>query len=254
MAAFGPFEAKPHLAVAVSGGTDSLALTLLAAEWAKARGGVVLALTVDHGLRREAAAEARQVGKWLRAQRIPHRILRWEGKKPKTGIQEAAREARYGLLTERCRKEGILHLLLAHHQEDQAETFLFRMMRGSGIEGLAAMPRLAEREDLRLLRPLLEIPKARLRATLEAAGQDWIEDPSNADRAFARVRLREAFPALAGKGVTAERVHKMTQHLARVRAELDGTTALLLAAGATLYPEGHARLRKEPFLSVPMEC
>ncbi|MCE2510217.1 MAG: tRNA lysidine(34) synthetase TilS [Alphaproteobacteria bacterium] len=254
MAAFGPFEAKPRLAVAVSGGADSLALTLLAADWAKARGGAVLALTVDHGLRKEAAAEARQVAKWLRARRIAHRVLRWQGTKPKTGIQAAAREARYGLLMERCRKEGILHLLLAHHAEDQAETFLFRLARGSGVEGLAGMPRLSERADLRLLRPLLDIPKDRLRETLEAEGQAWIEDPSNRNRAFARVRLRDALPALARDGVTVERLQMATRHLAQVRAELETVTAMLLAAGATLYPEGYARLRGEPFRSVPVEC
>ena len=118
MAAFDPFEAKPRLAVAVSGGADSLALTLLADRWAKARGGEVLALTVDHGLRDAAAGEARQVAKWLRARQVPHRVLRWQGRKPKTGIQAAARDVRYGLLMERCGKEGILHLLLAHHRED----------------------------------------------------------------------------------------------------------------------------------------
>ena len=251
MAAFDPFEAKPRLAVAVSGGADSLALALLADHWAKARGGGVLALTVDHGLRDASAAEARQVGKWLRARQVPHRILRWQGRKPKTGIQAAARDARYGLLMERCGKEGILHLLLAHHREDQAETFLFRLARGSGVEGLAGMPRESERPDLRLLRPLLATPKARLRESLEAFGQAWIEDPSNEDRTFARVRLRQMLPILAREGVTAGRLHGTAQRLAHVRADFETVTATLLASTATLYPEGYAKLKAEPFLAAP---
>jgi len=251
MAAFDPFEAKPRLAVAVSGGADSLALTLLADRWAKARGGEVLALTVDHGLRDAAAGEARQVAKWLRARQVPHRVLRWQGRKPKTGIQAAARDVRYGLLMERCGKEGILHLLLAHHREDQAETFLFRLARGSGVLGLAGMPRESERADLRLLRPLLAVPKARLRESLEAFGQAWIEDPSNEDRAFARVRLRQMLPTLACEGMTVERLHGTAQRLARVRADIETQTAALLANAASLYPEGYAQLKAAPFLAAP---
>lgn len=249
MAPLGPFEAEPRLGVAVSGGADSMALALLAQEWAAARGGAVLALTVDHGLRPEAASEARQVGAWLRARGIAHRILRWQGAKPKTGIQEAARDARYALLTERCRKEGILHLLLAHHREDQAETFLFRLARGSGLHGLAGMAPLSERADLRLLRPLLEVPRAELRGVLDARGQAWIEDPSNEDRAFARVRLRALLPTLAQEGLTAERLQETTGRMAGLRADLEAGTAALLAEQAILYPEGYARLGKKGFLA-----
>lgn len=251
MTAFNPFEAKPRLAVAVSGGADSMALVLLADRWARARDGEVLALTVDHGLRKTAATEARQVGKWLYARQVSHQVLRWQGRKPKTGIQAAARDARYGLLMERCGKEGILHLLLAHHREDQAETFLFRLARGSGIEGLASMPRESERPDLRLLRPLLTVPRARLLEGLEASGQVWIEDPSNKDRSFARVRIRQMLPTLAHEGVTIERLHKTTQSLAVVRSDFETQTTTLLAKAASLYPEGYAHLRAEQFLSAP---
>jgi len=254
MGALGPFEAQPRLGVAVSGGADSMALVLLADAWARARGGAVLALTVDHGLRAEAAMEARQVGTWLRSHHIAHRILRWEGAKPKTGIQAAARDARYALLMERCRKEGILHLLLAHQREDQAETFLFRLARGSGLEGLAGMASISERTHLRLLRPLLDVPRARLRKILETADQPWIEDPSNEDRAFARVRIRAVLPVLGREGVTVERLVEMTRQLAHSRAELEGATAALLAEQATLYPEGYARIAKAAFLAASPEC
>jgi len=254
MNALGPFEACPRLGVAVSGGADSLALVLLADAWARARGGAVLALTVDHSLRAEAAVEARQVGAWLRSRQIVHRVLRWEGQKPKTGIQAAARDARYALLMERCRKEGVLHLLLAHQREDQAETFLFRLGRGSGLDGLAGMASISERTHLRLLRPLLDVPRADLRKTLEAANQPWIEDPSNEDRAFARVRIRAVLPVLDREGVTVQRLVDMTQQLTHARAERDGATAALLAEGAILYPEGYARIAKVAFLAASPEC
>ena len=168
--ALGPFEQRPRLAVAVSGGPDSLCLCLLAAGWAAARGGAVSALIVDHGLRPEAAAEARQVAAWLRARRIDHHVLRWAGAKPATGIQAAAREARYRLLGDWCRAAGVLHLLLGHHLDDQAETVALRQARQSGAEGLAGMAAVRELAGLRLLRPFLTVPKTRLLATLEGAG------------------------------------------------------------------------------------
>jgi tRNA(Ile)-lysidine synthase len=227
MAVLGPFETAPRLAVAVSGGPDSLALALLAADWAGARGGEVLALSVDHGLRPESAAEACQVGEWLSARGIAHSILRWTGPKPATGIQAAARAARYALLEDRCRREGILHLLLGHQREDQAETIALRKERKSGPDGLAGMAALAERPGVRLLRPLIEVPKVRLRATLEALGQPWIEDPSNRDRRFARVRLRErGSPDDDGRAA------------ARSRRLLEGETARLLAAACSFREEG----------------
>ncbi|MBM4438672.1 MAG: tRNA lysidine(34) synthetase TilS, partial [Actinobacteria bacterium] len=129
-----------RVAVAVSGGADSLALTLLADEWARRTGRSIAALTVDHGLRPDSAAEASQVGAWLAAARIRHEVLRWEGQKPRSGIHAAAREARYRMLTSWCRENDVRDLLLAHHRDDQSETFLMRLARGSGPDGLAAMP------------------------------------------------------------------------------------------------------------------
>jgi len=191
MAPFAPFESKPVLAVAVSGGRDSLALALLASEWAVARGGHVVGLIVDHGLRAEAAAEAAATRALLARHDIAADILRWKGTKPRHGLQEAARTARYDLLFEACRKHGILHLLVAHHADDQAETVAMRAARGSGPDGLAGMAALVEQRHARLLRPLLAVPRARLTETLQARGVAWIDDPSNADPRFERARLRE---------------------------------------------------------------
>ena len=186
----GPFEPAPRLAVAVSGGPDSMALALLAAEWARARAGSVLGLIVDHGLRPESGEEARQAAAWLENRGIATRILVWAGTKPATGIQAAARVARMTLLLDACRTNSILHLLLAHHREDQAETVALRRAAGSGATGLAGMAAVRELVGLRLLRPLLAVPKARLIATLASMGQPWLIDPANAAQRFARGRLR----------------------------------------------------------------
>jgi len=242
MRALAPFEAKPRIAVAVSGGADSMALVLLAARWAARRGGSVMALSVDHGLRPEAKAEVRRVKRWLAARGIAQRILRWRGAKPKANLQAEARAARYRLLEDWCRKAGVLHLLVAHQCEDQAETFLLRLARGSGVEGLAAMAPLGERAGLRLLRPLLALSRARLRATLAACKQDWIEDPSNEDDKHARVRLRALLPALERVGLEPARLAATARRLGRAREALEGETARLLAAAVELSPAGYALL------------
>ena len=253
MARLGGFEAAPRLAVGVSGGADSLALTLLAHDWAAARGGAVLALTVDHALRPAAAEEAAQVAAWLAARGIAHAVLRWEGAKPASGIQAAARAARHALLAERCRAEGILHLLLAHHRDDQAETVLLRLARGSGVDGLAGMAPIRWDADVRILRPLLDVPHAALEATCRDHGQPWIEDPSNRSPAYARGRLRAASAALAGEGLEAERLCDTARRAGRARAALEDLTAALLARAATLYPEGWVRLDPAPLAAAPEE-
>ncbi len=190
MAPFEPFEAAPVLAAAVSGGRDSLALALLAHDWAAARGGRVIGLVVDHALRPESAAEAAATVHTLAGRGIEGSILRWSGAKPASAVQETARVARYGLLRQECRRRGILHLLLAHHADDQAETVAMRALRGSGVDGLAGMAALVEQPEARLLRPLLGIPRTRLTATLLERGVAWLDDPSNADLRFERARLR----------------------------------------------------------------
>jgi tRNA(Ile)-lysidine synthase len=192
MQPFEPFEKNPMLAVAVSGGRDSLALALLARDWASARGGKVIAMIVDHGLRAASAREVTTTRKTLSALGIDAEALRWLGAKPKSGIQQAARGARYRLLAEACRARGVLHLLIAHHADDQAETIAMRAARDSGADGLAGMAALVETPDLRLLRPLLPLPRAALTATLDAANVAWIDDPSNVDPRFERARLRES--------------------------------------------------------------
>jgi tRNA(Ile)-lysidine synthase len=204
-----------------------MALVRLAAAWARARRGKVTALTVDHGLRADSAAEARQVGRWCRKLGVAHAVLPWEGSKPATGIQAAARAMRYRLLEDWCAAQCVLHLLVAHHADDQAETIALRRERGSGEDGLAGMAAVVETRRIRILRPLLLVPKARLVATLVRAHQGWIEDPSNRDPRFARARLRVGVP-----------VRREAAHGARRRARETRVAALL--ASAEVHPSGWA--------------
>jgi tRNA(Ile)-lysidine synthase len=233
----GPFESAPFLAVAVSGGADSLALTLLADAWAKRRGGRIIALTVDHRLREASGAEAAQVGAWLGARGIAHRILVREGAAPERNLQEAARAARYALLEAWCHANSCLHLVLAHHREDQGETLILRLGRGSGLDGLAAMPALGERGACRVLRPLLAFPRAVLAAYLEEKRQPWLEDPSNRADRFARVRVRQALDAA---GASPARLILASRNLGRARAALEQEVDALLGRAVALDPAGFA--------------
>lgn len=233
MAPFEPFESQPVLAVAVSGGRDSLALALLARDWAAARNGRVLALIVDHGLRPQSGAEARATLGRLGGLGIAGEILSWGGPKPATGLQEAARDARYRLLFETCRRHGILHLLVAHHAGDQAETIAMRAARRSGPDGLAGMAAIVEHRDARLLRPLLGVARDRLTATLQGRAVGWIDDPSNDDRRFERVRVRQDGSPLAA--ATNDRV-------AGTRAVRDRDLAAWALEALEVGPEGEVGL------------
>ncbi|MBK8158109.1 MAG: tRNA lysidine(34) synthetase TilS [Rhodospirillaceae bacterium] len=191
MAACGPFEAKPHVAVGVSGGSDSMALMLLLADWVRGQGGKLTALTVDHGLRPEAANEARTVAGWAAKAGIDHRTLAWTGIKPGTAVQAAAREARYELMGAWCRENEVLHLATAHQQDDQRETVAMRRARGGPDQfGSAGISSVSTRRGVRLLRPLLPVTGATLKSYLQSRHQCWLEDPSNRHEHYERIRWR----------------------------------------------------------------
>jgi tRNA(Ile)-lysidine synthase len=224
-------------AIAVSGGGDSLALMHLLAAYAKARRAPPpVVLTVDHGLRPGSSADARKVLIWAKAAGLPAHRLIWRGDKPANGTEAAAREARYRLIGEWMRKRGFTTLHVAHSRDDQAETFLLRLARGSGLDGLSAMRPLspwplAGFSDLAVARPLLGIGRAELRAYLDRRGQPWLDDPMNEDPRFDRVRLRRAAPVLAEAGLSAARIADAANHLARARQALElATEAVLLRA------------------------
>ncbi len=250
-----PCAEADGLGLAVSGGPDSLALMRLVADWrARSRPDLpVVVFTVDHGLRPGSADEADRVAGWARTAGLEHKTLLWEGRKPAAGIQAAAREARYRLLAEACAKAGLSHLATAHHLDDQAETLLLRLARGSGVDGLSAMPELTQWPGLTMVRPLLDTPRARLVATLEAIGQPWIEDPSNDDPRFARARLRKLMPALAEEGMTARRLADTAQRLRRARTALEATAAELHNAAVSEDAAGFCRLDRAVLAAAPEE-
>ncbi|MGN1079002.1 MAG: tRNA lysidine(34) synthetase TilS [Alphaproteobacteria bacterium] len=189
MKSFG-FPNGEKIAVAVSGGADSTALCLLAQEFVRQYGGDMLALIVDHGLRPCSARQARLTAERLDQKGIPLRLLSWTGEKPVSGIEQAAREARYRLLSDACRAEGCRALLLGHHRQDQAETFLIRRAKNSGPVGLAGMSAVRMTDFGRILRPLLGLCPADLREYNKARSMDWVEDETNLSDNFDRGRLR----------------------------------------------------------------
>jgi tRNA(Ile)-lysidine synthase len=227
--------------VAVSGGGDSLALLLIAADWARTSGRRVLALTVDHGLRPEAAAEARFVAETAARYGIEHRTLRWRAPQPG---QAKARTARHDLLAAAAREAGSVILLTAHTEDDQAETFLIRARAGSGWYGLAGIQPLslspAETSGVPvfLARPLLGTSRADLRELLRANGQGWVEDPSNDNPVYERVRMRQrltADPALRARVLA---VQKRLQLLRQVQ---DRALARWLSEEVEIRPDGMLR-------------
>ncbi|MGZ5870998.1 MAG: tRNA lysidine(34) synthetase TilS [Bradyrhizobium sp.] len=229
---FADWKGAPAIVLAVSGGPDSIALMWLAARWRRAltRGPRLLAVTVDHGLRAEAAGEARDVKRLAQTLDLPHRTMHWTGAKPKSGLPAAARTARYRLLAKAARESGATHILTAHTRDDQAETLLMRLLRGSGIAGLAAMPRQTEREGVLLARPFLNIPKSQLVATLRKAKLGFADDPTNRDVNFTRPRIRAVMPALAAEGGDARNLARLASRLARANTAIE-----ILVDGAERY-------------------
>jgi tRNA(Ile)-lysidine synthase len=189
------------IAVAVSGGPDSMALCLLLHAWAKPQRKTIAALIIDHGLRPESMAEAAQTANWLSARGIAQHILRWEHAGINGNILARARQARRDLIAGFCHAHGITHVLTGHHQGDVAENLLLRLERGSGLFGLAAMPPVAHSHGIYWVRPLLSVPKAALIDYLQHQGQDYVRDPSNDLPRFARARIRQRQDALLGLGL-----------------------------------------------------
>ncbi len=214
MRLLGPaFAGASGVLLAVSGGPDSMALLALTAGL-DAHPPLAVA-TIDHGLRAESADEALLVASQAAALGLEHVTLPWRGKKPDSGLQEAAREARYALLVAEARRRAFSHIATAHHADDQAETVLMRLAAGSGIAGIAGMRERSSRAGLILARPLLGIEKARLVATCAARGIPFVRDPSNADPRFGRALAREALERLAGEGLAAPRLARLAARAAR---------------------------------------
>lgn len=252
---FAPLRDRAGVALAVSGGPDSSALLILYARAARVdpRLPQAFVLTVDHRLRPEAAAEARAVAALAARHGLPHRTLVRQGDKPAANLQAEARRARYDLLFDAARDLGLDAVVTAHHAEDQAETFLARLARGSGVVGLAAMARARTIDGLMLFRPFLDLAKARLAATLVDAGEGWIEDPSNRDSRFDRVRLRDAAPLLADLGLTRDRLTATARAMARAAAAIEGEVEAAIRDFVVVHDGGWATVVPARFAALPEE-
>lgn len=253
-ALFAPLLRFPRVALAVSGGPDSLALMHLAAKWrvARSEGPELVVLTVDHGLRPESRDEALQVSCAADAAGLLHATLVWEHGAVDEG-QARARAARYDLMAAYAHAHDIPALVTAHHLDDQAETFLMRLMRGSGLDGLAAIPEEGAWAGLTLLRPLLDAPKARLVATVQAAGIVYDTDPSNINPRFERGRMRCAMETLSGLGLNADAMALSAKRLRRARAALDASADKFLDSQAGVSAAGYASVDTAALDALPDE-
>lgn len=251
-------ESITHLAVGCSGGADSMALTCLLKQWTDRRSIALTALIVDHGLRPEASAEAATVAGWLTKRGVNAVVLTYGGEKPASNIQAAARRIRYGLMQDWCLAQQASVLAVAHHLEDQAETFLLRLARGSGVDGLSAMAQVADlrnASDKRVIviRPLLDTAKADLRDVLTQSDWPHVEDPSNRDIRHARVRMRNLMGPLAMEGLDARRLARTARSMRRARQALEKATDAFLAAHAVVDSCGYAGIELDAFASVDEE-
>ncbi len=256
LSAFRPLEAYPSAALAVSGGPDSMALMHLARRWLSLKGrepASTTVLTVDHRLRPESADEAAFVGQQAAQLGFAHAALAWTGDKPKTGIQAAARNARYELMAAYCRQHGLACLVTAHTEDDQAETFLMRLRRGSGLDGLASMAAASERGGLPLIRPLLGFSKARLTAYLRSQGVPFATDPSNANASFERVRVRAVLKALSAAGVARPALALSASRLGRSREALSAIATGFLNRQLSVTQLAQGQINLEAFLALPAE-
>ena len=239
LSALGPFSPRPHLAVALSGGADSMALTLLAHAWAQANNGRITALTIDHALRAESRHEAEQVAAWMKERGIDHHILTPHHTSDSNNLQESARIWRYAALASFCRKEGILHCLVAHNAGDNRETVAHNIARGETADGASGMGSARNVNGVRFLRPLLVTERADLEDFLRAEHAPWVNDPSNQNTQFARVRVRQALQADAGR---VEELDRMIRTQSAARTARDHALAVAAVQCVTISPLGFAEI------------
>ncbi len=243
------------LVLAVSGGPDSTALMLLAAQWAKTVGksDSLCILTIDHGLRETASDDARQVCKWAKMLGLRCKVLSWQHNDPVSGVQEKARNGRYKLMADWCRDNGFDGVVTAHHRDDQAETMLMRLARGSGVDGLSAMGEQSSIFGLAVYRPLLNVSCDDLRAILKEAGHNWLEDPANSNEQFERVRVRGSMAAIEKAGIENTALTLSAKRLRRARSALETMTDSFLVSSVTVFNTGHCAINRPAFKALPDE-
>ncbi|MBS3847251.1 tRNA lysidine(34) synthetase TilS [Devosia sp. BSSL-BM10] len=251
-ALFAAVADAPAIGLAVSGGADSLALLVLAQRWATslAKPPRLHVYSVDHGLRPEAEAEVAMVLAACQSLGVAGTALRWDGDKPQSGLQEAARLARYRLIGAAMKSDGVAVLLTAHHRNDQAETVLMRLAHGSGIEGLKGMAPMAQVEGVRLHRPLLDVPPDALLSVVEAAGLEPAADPSNVDPHYERVRWRQAMPGLSKLGLDAATLALFAARMSEADAAIAQMAEACFSEIVRLDGFGSARIELLPFMGL----
>ena len=251
---FKPLEDCAHVAVAVSGGSDSVCLMLYAEKWAHERGGQprVSVLTVDHGLRPNSGDEARQVAAWAADLGLSHETLVWTGPKPRTGIQARARQARYDLMTQWCEAHGADALLTGHTLDDQAETVLMRLARTTSLDSLSGIAPRGQWNRTQLVRPLLRLTRGQLRGYLEMTRHPWIDDPSNLDDRFERVRIRNAMSSLWNFGIDERRLANLAEECRDAAALLNDLADTFVEAHTSLHAHGYAAISAAPFLELSL--
>jgi tRNA(Ile)-lysidine synthase len=239
-----PVVGKEKFAIAVSGGSDSLALSILAKLYSLEQSSDFATLIVDHGLRKEAAHEAKQTFKNLKKNNIKAEILTYRNSKFTSNIQKRARDLRYDLFQKYCEKNKIRFLILAHHQDDLIENFYIRLIRGSGIKGLTSLQNVYElNKDFYLLRPLLYFKKEELLNVTKKIFSTWIEDPSNLDEKFLRVRIRKIQSRLQKEGFDPKRVLKTIENLNTAKNSLDFYILKSEKKYLNFFKEGYATLK-----------
>ncbi len=237
------------LGVAVSGGGDSVALLHMLA----ARGEGLRAVTVDHGLRAESADEAAQVAALCQHLGVPHRVVKWEGWDRSGNLQDEARQARLRLISAWATEENITHIALGHTLDDQAETVLLRLARGSGVDGLSGMAARRVAGPLTWVRPLLHARRDELRAYLEAQNLEWIDDPSNDDPKYDRVKARQALAVLSNLDITIDGLVATADRMQDARTALEATTLTLAETCVEITDAGEVRLDMASFNAAPDE-
>lgn len=235
-------DGPPRIAVAVSGGADSMAMAHILGAWrAKIKADFIIdVLSVDHGLRKNAAKEAQLVHDAFAPREgynFDSLTVRWDEGVPESGLMKAARDKRYALMQQYCETHAIEQLYTGHHMDDQAETFLMRLTRGSGLDGLAAMPMIQPiyGGKLYVMRPLLHVTHEQLTTYCQAAHLPWAGDPTNQDARFTRSRMRQSMAVLQEEGLTAQSLSRTAQRLARAAAALEHVTDDAIAHARTQH-------------------
>jgi tRNA(Ile)-lysidine synthase len=243
-------EKERKIAVAVSGGIDSLALTLIAKDWATKRNIQIIGITVDHRLRKKSTEEAIYVSNLLKSKNIEHHILTLQENIPQKNIEAILRERRYKILTEFCKKKNIRVLLVGHHLQDQAETFFLRLFRGSGIDGLASMQNRSEINEITILRPFLNLDKENLRQYLVENKIQWVEDESNTDEKYLRNKIRNFLNTFEDKKIILKRINSAIEEIAKAKTIIDKEVAAANTNIFSFNPKGFYKINKPEFLNL----